>query len=200
MGCCGFPGGASGFDPVAFNAAFPSAWWRHTFIPAAVGPGNIGQAGMNGEKSYSSSPNNNEYDYFNFDPNEETIQWATWLWCMPFNWKIGTQIRVKLYWFVTAEGSHGTPVKWQWYVRSIGDGEALQFNETYVNNDDTESANDLLYITPSLALTPGNSGAGLAVNDLFHIMVRRQNDSASGPAKLIGIQINWEIDPTIAVA
>ena len=178
-----------------------SAYWRNVFLPAIIT--NEGQAGMKGEKVYSSGAGGavgqNEYDYLNYDQNEETLQYQTNIWTMPFNWKHSSGLKFNLYWFVTGEGSHGTDLKWQCRIRSIGTGETLSFTGTFNNNYQSEAANDLLYITPIVSITPENSGAGLAPLDLLQIITRRQNDSASGDGKLLGIQIHWEIDPTIAV-
>jgi len=178
-----------------------SSMWRNVFLPAIIS--NEGQGGMKAEKIYSSGAGGavgqNEYDYLNYDQNEETLQFQTNIWSMPFNWKHSSGLKFNLYWFVTGEGSHGTDLKWQCRIRSIGTGETLSFTGTFNNNYQSEAANDLLYITPIVSITPENSGGGLAPLDLLQIITRRQNDSASGDGKLLGIQLHWEIDPTIAV-
>jgi hypothetical protein len=117
---------------------------------------------------------------------------------LPKNWKITTTIKCRLYWFVTNEASHGTPVQWQIGIRAIGDGEALAYNIVWNNNHDTDAANDVLYITDEVAITPEKAGV-LAPCDMLNIIVRRNQDDASGSALLLGILLQYEIDPTIAV-
>lgn len=194
MSCCGFSG-AGGFDPAEFATAFPSAWWHHTLIPAFII--NNGGGVTDSEKVFVRTPNNPEYKAKDFTQNQETARWVCADWCAPFNWK-KTALKLWAYWYVTSEGSHGTPVKWQWHIKALSDGASMSFDQTYTNNDDTESANDLMYISPVLTYTPVTAGT-LTVRDYFHIMFRRQNDSASGTARLAALQIAWEIDPTIAV-
>ena len=178
-----------------------SAFWHSVFLPAIIS--NEGQSGMKGEKVYYSgaggSVGQNEYDYFNYEQNEEGIQFQTNIWATPFNWKTASGLKFNMYWFVTNEGSHGTELKWQTRIRAIGSGETLSFTGTFSNNYQIENANDLLYITPVISVVPENSGAGLAPLDMLQIITRRQNDSASGDGKLLGVQIHWEIDPDIVV-
>lgn len=186
----------SGFTPAVFNAAFPSAWWLHTFIPVGV---MNNQPTRFGESIFAQSPNNNEYLNTAFPQNLETTNWSTAYWCAPFNWDTSAGLKCRAYWYVTAEGSHGTPVEWEWSIRAIGNAETMRYNQVYTLNADTETANDLIYITDELSYTPYTDGSALAVNDFFHIMFRRQNDGASGSARLLGLRLAWKIDPTIAV-
>ena len=186
----------SGFTAAIFNSTFPSAWWRHTFITAAI---SNPQGATRGETAFAQSPNNNEYAHVNFPQNQETLNWTTFFWTAPWNWKTTSAIKARAYWYVTAEGSHGASIDWQWSIRSIGNTETLKYNQTYTLNGDVETTNDLLYITDELSYTPYTDGSALAVNDFWHIMFRRKNDSASGAAKLLGIRLSWEVDATIAV-
>lgn len=193
MSCCGFPGGGA-FNPAEFTAAFPSAFWYHTFIPANVA--NDGQAGMLGETNFAASPNNVEWLRQNFDQNEETVQWASAYWCAPFNWK-KTALKLWAYWF-TQSASHGVANDFEWHIKSLSDGASMTFNQTYTPNNGTDLAINVLYITDVLTYTPLTAGT-LTVRDFFHIMFRRGNDAASGATGVVGYQIAWEVDPTIAV-
>ena len=197
MGNCncspGFGNGA--FSAAEFISVFPSAFWNHVFLPASIGNA---QGATQVETLFAQSPNNTEYLNTNFPQNQETLNWITHFYSMPFNWK-KTALKFRAYWFVTAEGSHGSNVDWEVSIRSIGNAETMRYNQTYTPNNDTESANDLVYITDELTYTPYTDGSALAVNDFFHIMFRRGNDSASGASRLLGIRLAWEVDATLAV-
>jgi hypothetical protein len=145
----------------------------------------------------SGFPGYQEYNYVKFVEDQDYNSYQ-WIHALPKNWKITTNIKCRLYWFVTNEGSHGTPVKWQIGIRSIGNGEAMSYNIVFVDNWDTDAANDLVYITDEVSIAPEKSGV-LAPCDLLSITVRRNQDDASGSAMLLGILIQWEIDSTISV-
>jgi len=190
MGKCCWPASSGGSVGV-------SAFWHSVFIPADLF--NLGQAVARQEIVYGvGAGNQQEYNVDSYDQNEESDQHSSTDWALPFNWKIASLIKFNIYWFVYNEGSHNVEHKWQVRIRSIGNGEALSFNGVWNNNYDTESANDLLFISPVVTITPASVG-GLSPLDLLHIAVGRQNDSASGSAKLRGIQLHWEIDPSIVV-
>jgi hypothetical protein len=72
----------------------------------------------------------------------------------------------------------------------------MAYIDVFVNNWDVDAANDVVYITDEVAITPEKSGV-LAPCDLLSITVRRNQDDASGPANLLGILVQWEIDSTI---
>jgi hypothetical protein len=145
----------------------------------------------------SGFPGYEEYLYVKFVEDQDYNSYQ-WIHALPKNWKITTNIKCRLYWFVTNEGSHGTDVEWQISIRAIGNGEALAYNHAWVDNADVDAANDVLYITDEVSITPEKAGS-LAVCDLLSITVRRNQDDASGSAMLLGILIQWEIDPTISV-
>ena len=193
MTCCA--PGFSAFNPSAFNAAFPSAWWRNDYI-MPISTNQIG--GFNQPKSFATTPLPDLYLASDLNQNQETTEGRCFVFGMPFNWKPASGLKCWLHWFVTAEGSHGNPVKWQWFVRGISDGETMSFNQTYTNNDDTESANDLVYITPTLNLTPGTASS-LKPKDLLYFTIRRQNDTSTVHARLLGMHLSYEIDATVAV-
>ena len=190
MGKCSWPASSGGSVGV-------SAFWNSVFIPADLF--NIGKPGMRQEIVYGAQADSQqEYNVDSYNQNEESAQFSSTDWALPFNWRIASLIKFNIYWFVYNEGSHNVEHKWQVRIRSIGNGEALSFNGVWNNNYDTESANDLLFISPIVTITPA-SVAGLSPLDLLHIAVRRQNDSASGSSKLRGIQLHWENDPSIVV-
>lgn len=189
------PGANETLEISATAPSLGSAIVHSTFLNVKMGDAFTN--GLNEEIAYGSNfPDYQEYEYLRF-PEDEDYNGIQWWHALPKNWKIATNIKCRLYWFVHNEQSHNVDVKWQISIRAIGDTEALAYTIVWVNDYDADAANDVLYITPEVSIAPQKAGV-LAPCDMLSVTVRRDLDDASGSANLIGILIQYEIDPTIA--
>ena len=123
-------------------------------------------------------------------PQNENRSTANATYPMPFNWDKGN-IKARIYW-TTRHSSHGLPVKWRLYGYAVSNGQTIQTDWTNVEVSQTDTADDLLYITTEKTI-PISTDTTKKPFDLIVFTLDRREDDESGTADLIGVNFEYGI-------